>query len=97
MFFFFKRKEIVLDCFTHRPDTYEYFPIEKSTKHFPQWWKDLKVEIPDDYTIGQTMKNANYQLRSDPIIEKKDVGPWLMSTIEPDYARIPLEIGNGCR
>lgn len=48
-------------------------------------------------TIGQTMKNANYQLRSDPIIEKKDVGPWLMSTIEPDFARIPLEIGQGCR
>jgi hypothetical protein len=46
-------------------------------------------------TIGQTMKNANYQLRSDPIIEKKDVGPWMMSTIEPDYARIPLEIGQG--
>jgi hypothetical protein len=48
-------------------------------------------------TIGQTLKNANYQLRSDPIIEKKDVGPWLMSTIEPDYARIPLEIGQGQR
>jgi hypothetical protein len=48
-------------------------------------------------TIGQTLKNANYQLRSDPIIEKKDVGPWLMSTIEPDFARVPLEIGQGCR
>ena len=48
-------------------------------------------------TIGQTLKNANYQLRSDPIIEKKDIGPWLQSTIEPDIARVPLEIGYGCR
>lgn len=48
-------------------------------------------------TIGQTLKNANYQLRSDPIIEKKDIGPWSQSTIEPDIARVPLEIGYGCR
>jgi hypothetical protein len=44
-------------------------------------------------TIGQTMKNANLQLRSDPIIPKTDVGPWNQSTYEPDYARVPLEIG----
>jgi hypothetical protein len=48
-------------------------------------------------TIGQTLKNANYQLRSDPIIEKKDIGPWMQSTIEPDYGRIPIEIGCGGR
>jgi hypothetical protein len=46
-------------------------------------------------TIGQTLKNANLQLRSDPIIPKQDVGPWNQSTYEPDYGRIPLEIGCG--
>ena len=45
-------------------------------------------------TVGQTMRNANLQLRSDPIIAKKDVGPWMTSTIEPDLARTPLELGN---
>lgn len=44
-------------------------------------------------TIGQTMKNANLQLRSDPIIPKQNVGPWNQSTYEPDYGRVPLEIG----
>ena len=44
-------------------------------------------------TIGQTLKNANLQLRSDPIIPKVDVGPWNQSTYEPDYGRVPLEIG----
>lgn len=46
-------------------------------------------------TIGQTLKNANLQLRSDPIIPKKDVGPWNQSTFEPDLARVPLELGCG--
>jgi hypothetical protein len=44
-------------------------------------------------TIGQTLRNANLQLRSDPIINKAEVGPWNQSTIETDYARTPLEIG----
>jgi hypothetical protein len=44
-------------------------------------------------TIGQTLKNANQQLRSDPVIEKQNVGPWNNSTYEPDLARVPLEIG----
>ena len=46
-------------------------------------------------TIGQSMKKANLQLRSDPIIPKQDVGPWNQSTYEPDYARVPLEVGYG--
>lgn len=44
-------------------------------------------------TIGQTLKNANMQLRSDPIIQKRDVGPWNNSTYEADLGRVPLEIG----
>ena len=48
-------------------------------------------------TIGQTLRNANLQLRSDPIIPRQDVGPWNNSTIEPDLGRVPLEIGVGMR
>jgi hypothetical protein len=48
-------------------------------------------------TIGQTLRNANYQLRSDPVIPKQDVGPWSQSTIEPDMLQVPLEIGGGVR
>jgi hypothetical protein len=44
-------------------------------------------------TIGQTLKNPNLQLRSDPIIPKKDIGPWNQSTYEPDLMRVPLEVG----
>ena len=48
-------------------------------------------------TIGQTLRNANLQLRSDPIIPKHDTGPWNNSTIEPDFGRVPLEVGCGVR
>ena len=44
-------------------------------------------------TIGQTLRNPNLQLRSDPLIQKVDIGPWNQSTIEPDVGRVPLEIG----
>jgi len=46
-------------------------------------------------TIGQTLKNPNLQLRSDPIIPKKEIGPWNQSTYEPDLMRVPLEVGCG--
>jgi hypothetical protein len=48
-------------------------------------------------TIGQTLRNANLQERSDPIIPKANVGPWMQSTIEPDLGRVPLEVGAGLR
>ena len=44
-------------------------------------------------TIGQTLKNPNLQLRSDPTIQKVNVGPWNNSTYEPDLGRVPLELG----
>tara|TARA_Y100001970_G_C14208821_1_gene845709 strand:- start:1280 stop:1840 length:561 start_codon:yes stop_codon:yes gene_type:complete len=45
-------------------------------------------------TVGNSLRNANQQLRSDPAIPMNtNVGPWLNSTIEPDNMRRPLEIG----
>jgi hypothetical protein len=47
--------------------------------------------------ISNTLKNPTYDLRSDPIIPKQDVGPWNISTYEPDLGRVPFEIGAGGR
>lgn len=44
-------------------------------------------------TVGQSMRNANLQLRSEPINPQLPVSPWNISTIEPDMNRRPLEIG----
>ena len=46
-------------------------------------------------TIGQTLRNANLQIRSEPPNPQLSVGPWNLSTIEPDFMRPPLEIGSG--
>jgi hypothetical protein len=46
-------------------------------------------------TVGQTLRNANLQLRSEPPCPQISVSPWLASTIEPDVSRKPFEIG-GC-
>ena len=46
-------------------------------------------------TVGQTLRNANLQLRSEPANPQVKVSPWAQSTIEPDMNRKPMEIG-GC-
>jgi uncharacterized protein YxeA len=46
-------------------------------------------------TVGQTLRNANLQLRSEPPCPQVKVSPWVQSTIEPDVSRKPFEIG-GC-
>ena len=44
-------------------------------------------------TVSNTLKNANLQLRSDPIIPQIQVGPWMQSTNGPDTNHRQLEIG----
>jgi hypothetical protein len=41
-------------------------------------------------TQGSSLKNANYDLRADPIIPKADVGPWYMSSVDPNIYQKPL-------
>jgi len=42
-------------------------------------------------TIGQSLRNANLQLRAEPPCPQVQVSPWQQSTIEPDLTRKPLE------
>jgi hypothetical protein len=42
-------------------------------------------------TIGQSMRNANLQLRAEPPCPQGKPSPWNVSTIEPDLQRRPLE------
>jgi hypothetical protein len=45
-------------------------------------------------TVGQSMRNANLQLRSEIPNPQTPVGPWMISTIEPDIRQNTLEIGS---
>jgi hypothetical protein len=46
-------------------------------------------------TVGQSLRNANLQVRSEPPNPQLNVGPWNNTTISPDLMRTPLELGNG--
>ena len=46
-------------------------------------------------TVGQSLRNSNLQLRSEPPNPQLKVSPWMQTTIEPDTNRRPMEIG-GC-
>jgi hypothetical protein len=46
-------------------------------------------------TVGQSLRNANLQLRSEPPNPQLPTGPWQQSTITPDTMRPSLELGQG--
>jgi hypothetical protein len=43
-------------------------------------------------TVGQSLRNSSWDLRSEPPNPQVAVSPWMQSTIEPELARRPLEI-----
>jgi hypothetical protein len=43
-------------------------------------------------TVGQSQRNASWDLRSEVPNPQMQVSPWMQSTIQPDLARRPLEI-----
>jgi len=62
MFFWFKRKKIVLDCFTYDSIVYDRHKIQKAVYSLPDWFKNLDINIPGNmkYCEGfkQYFKNA---------------------------------------
>ena len=42
-------------------------------------------------TVVSSLRNSSYDIRSTPIIEKKDIFPWMNSNIGPDLTRKPLD------
>tara|TARA_Y100000593_G_scaffold55630_1_gene104046 strand:- start:1756 stop:2340 length:585 start_codon:yes stop_codon:yes gene_type:complete len=47
-------------------------------------------------TVGQSLKNANRQLRSEPPNPQVSVSPWMNTSIAPDLLRRPLEVNDSC-
>jgi hypothetical protein len=64
--FLFKKKKIILDCFTYNSSAYEYAKIDRASKFYPDWWKNTPRK--HDNSAGQvsTIKTCtglidNYQ------------------------------------
>jgi hypothetical protein len=47
-------------------------------------------------TVGQSLRNANRQIRGEPPNPQVSVSPWLNSTIGPDLERRSLDGGESC-
>ena len=78
-----------------KDDNSQWSSLNPSVQHAPNTPDLLQAGIHVGLdTVGQTMKNANLQLRSDPVIPKADIGPWNQSTVEPDLIRLPLEVSS---
>ena len=45
-------------------------------------------------SVGSSLRNANLQIRSEPIIPQSNIGPWNNTTITSDPYLKTLEIGN---
>lgn len=59
--FLFKKKKVILDCFTYRPDVFSYFPIEKASASMPEWWKKMPATfLPDPIGLAEfsTMRSC---------------------------------------
>jgi hypothetical protein len=41
MFFFFRKKQVVVDCFTAHLNAYTFAPITRTVKTMPEWFKKL--------------------------------------------------------
>lgn len=58
--FLFKKKDIVLDCFTKNEGIIKTAPIVPAIKNTPEWWRDLPAytEAPDVNYPVHTMKHC---------------------------------------
>jgi hypothetical protein len=94
MMFFFKRKEIVLECFTNRPELILDAPIDRAHKYMPEWWKSLPKPC---LKSGEMVAEVN--MRHCPGI----VELYKHSIVIPMWSDLKLDIGGnttepyGCR
>ena len=80
----------------------DYLPKEVNDDWFNTDFSQAKYKMNDDKlinteryvvginTVGQSLKNASYDIRGAVNVPKYSVSPWNNSTIEPDYNIKPL-------
>jgi hypothetical protein len=56
---FFKRKKIVVDCFTTNINAYDMFRLAPAVQHFPEWWKQLSKLHTDENKHGLTVERSS--------------------------------------
>jgi hypothetical protein len=85
------RKTLTTSDLLPKDENKDWFQVPNSKFNLMQ---AVDLEVPEikigTDTVGQSLKNATYDLRSAPPNPKFVVSPWQNSTIEPDYNTKPL-------
>ena len=85
------RKTLTTGDLLPKDENKDWFQVPNSKFNLMQ---AVDLEVPEikigTDTVGQSRKNATYDLRSAPPNPKFVVSPWMNSTIEPDYNIKPL-------
>jgi hypothetical protein len=80
------RNALTSDQLLPREENKDWFQVPNSKFNLMQ---AVDLEVPEIKigidTVGQSRKNATYDLRTAPSCPKFAVSPWSNSTIEPDY------------
>jgi hypothetical protein len=86
-----KRQALTSGQLLPREENKDWFQVPNSKFNLLQ---AVDLEVPEIKigvdTVGQSRKNATYDLRAAPPCPKFIVSPWSNSTIEPDYNTKPL-------
>jgi hypothetical protein len=56
--FFFKKSEIILDCFTAHGPAYNYARPDHAMKYIPDWWKNTPTEVRENNFLLPTIKSC---------------------------------------
>jgi len=56
--FIFKKPKLVLDCFTDRPDVFNFSKIDYAHKFYPEWWKQSPKFYTHDFYKMSTLKRC---------------------------------------
>jgi hypothetical protein len=58
MIFLFKKSKLVIDCFTHRPDVFNFSKIDYAHKFYPEWWKQTPKSVINNFYEISTLKKC---------------------------------------
>jgi len=59
MIFLIKNRKIVIDLFTNEQQVFDVAKPRIASQFFPEWWKELKIQIPDTHVVPQpTMRRC---------------------------------------
>lgn len=52
--FWFRKKEVTLDCFTTDEFAFEHAPVARASEHYPEWWNNLEKNFSSSLVSSNT-------------------------------------------